>query len=195
MTYKRENLVDLTRRVYSLTLLFPKKEPLRYKIRELADEILAQTISCRYENSKKDDPKDLLKNLEILDSFFEVARAQNWISPTEIFGIQKEYQNLKKEITEKESLTFEFDPPFTQHPVINSTLGKLDTAQTLTELNERQKKILEILKEKEKIQVWQIKEIFPQVSKRTLRRDFQDLYKKGIIERVGEKTNTFYKLS
>jgi DeoR/GlpR family transcriptional regulator of sugar metabolism len=61
-------------------------------------------------------------------------------------------------------------------------------------MNERQKKILEILKEKGKIQVGQIKEFFPNVSKRTLRRDFQSLVKKGIIERIGEKNKTFYQL-
>ena len=61
-------------------------------------------------------------------------------------------------------------------------------------MNERQEKILAVLKEKEKAQVWQIKQIFPQVSKRTLRRDFENLFKRGIIERIGERNETFYQL-
>ena len=37
----KNSLIELTNKVYKLTLLFPKKEPLRYKIREVADDILA----------------------------------------------------------------------------------------------------------------------------------------------------------
>jgi len=37
----KENLTQITNELYRLTLLFPKKEPLRYKMRELADDILA----------------------------------------------------------------------------------------------------------------------------------------------------------
>lgn len=171
MTYQKEKLIDLTKRVYRLTLLFPKKEPLRYKIREIADEILAGVISFRYENPVRDDPKPILKNFEILDSFLELAKEQNWVSPKEILETQSEYKKLLNEL---------FSP------------GQAPAKPT--KLNERQKKILEILKEKGKIQVWQVKEIFPNVSKRTLRRDFQSLLKMGKIERIGERTNTFYKL-
>jgi predicted HTH transcriptional regulator len=154
MSYLKEKLIELTKRVYRLTLLFPKKEPLRYKIREIADEILA--------NFLKETKNPTFKELEILDSFFEIAKEQNWVSPREISQIQQDYKNLIQE----------------NRPSIN----------------ERQKKILEILKEKGKIQVGQVKEFFPNVSKRTLRRDFQKLLKKGIIERIGEKNKTFYQL-
>ncbi len=39
-----------------------------------------------------------------------------------------------------------------------------------------------------------MKQVFPEVSKRTLRRDFENLLKQGIIERIGEKNDTFYQL-
>jgi predicted HTH transcriptional regulator len=161
MSYLCEKLIELTKRVYRLTLLFPKKEPLRYKIREIANEILANLL--------KDSKNPTIKDWEILDSFFEIAKEQNWVSPREIFQIQQDYKNLFQgfHVEEKE------DRP---------------------SMNERQKKILEILKEKGKIQVGQVKEFFPNVSKRTLRRDFQSLVKKGIIERIGEKNKTFYQL-
>jgi DNA-binding transcriptional ArsR family regulator len=188
MTYQKENLVDLTRRIYRLTLLFPKKEPLRYKIREIADEILEKLIFSHHGNPGKIPSKEIVKDLEILGSFLEIAKEQNWVSPKEISEIQNEYQKLKIEVEKETEASFtEVRPPADSRQ--NSDLG-----QDRIQLNDRQKKILEILREKEKIQVWQIKEIFPQVSKRTLRRDFQSLYKKGIIERIGQRTNTFYKL-
>jgi predicted HTH transcriptional regulator len=161
MSYPKEKLIELTRRVYCLTLLFPKKEPLRYKIREIADEILANLL--------KDLKNPTLKDWEVLDSFFEIAKEQNWVSPREIFQIQQDYKNLIEEI-------------------------HFESKEHRLSINERQKKILEILKEKGKIQVGQVKEFFPNVSKRTLRRDFQKLVKKGIIERIGEKNKTFYQL-
>ncbi len=163
MSYLKEKLIELTKKIYRLTLLFPKKEPLRYKIREIADEILANLL--------KEIKNPTMKDWEILDSFFEIAKEQNWVSPKEISQIQEDYKKLILEI-QPSSEVIKIRP----------------------RVSERQEKILEILKEKGKIQVGQIKEFFPNVSKRTLRRDFQSLLKKGIIERVGEKNKTFYKL-
>lgn len=60
---------------------------------------------------------------------------------------------------------------------------------------ERQKKILEFIKEKGKVQVGDFKQIFPEVSKRTIRRDFRSLLTRKIVERIGEKNNTFYQIN
>jgi predicted HTH transcriptional regulator len=168
MSYPKEKLIEITKRVYRLTQLFPKKEPLRYKIREIADEILANLL--------RETKNPTIKDWEILDSFFEIAKEQNWVSPREIFQIQQDYKNLFQEIHSE---------PTKDHSTIKKDWSTI---------NERQKKILEILKEKGEIQVGQVKEFFPNVSKRTLRRDFQSLVKKGIIERIGEKNKTFYQL-
>jgi DNA-binding HxlR family transcriptional regulator len=157
---EKDYLISLTKSLYQLTLLFPKKEPLRYKMRELADEILADFII---------DPKsETLEKLEILDSFFEIVKVQNWVSKDLILLLQKEYSKLKENLSSNKN----------QDSI----------------LNERQNKILEVLKEKEKVQVREIKNIFPQVSKRTLRRDFEKLVNQGLVERIGEKINTFYQL-
>jgi predicted HTH transcriptional regulator len=59
---------------------------------------------------------------------------------------------------------------------------------------ERQEKIMAFLKEQGRAQVWQIKQILPEVTKRTLRRDFDNLLKKGLVERIGERNNTFYQI-
>ncbi len=62
-------------------------------------------------------------------------------------------------------------------------------------LLERQQKILEVLKEKGKAQVGDFTKIFPSTSKRTLRRDFRCLMEKGLVERIGEKNETFYQFN
>ena len=55
----KDFLIQLTTELYRLTLLFPKKEPLRYKMRELADEILTK---CLRSNLKQNP---VLEDLEI----------------------------------------------------------------------------------------------------------------------------------
>ncbi|OHA64328.1 MAG: hypothetical protein A2842_01515 [Candidatus Wildermuthbacteria bacterium RIFCSPHIGHO2_01_FULL_48_25] len=62
-------------------------------------------------------------------------------------------------------------------------------------LSLRQEKILEFLKGKEKAQVWELQKMLPEpVTKRTLRRDMDDLMHKGRVERQGEWNGVVYKL-
>jgi len=69
------------------------------------------------------------------------------------------------------------------------TNGELTDGQIL-----RQNSIVEYLKEKGQAQVWEIQKIFPNISKRTIRRDFRSLLKQELIERVGERNRTYYKM-
>lgn len=161
-TLDRSFLIQLTNAVYRLTLLFPKKEPLRYKMRELADDILI-----------KPDEKDL----EVLDSFFEVALIQNWVKVADILAIKGEYDNLREQL--------EGNKPEQEKKEI--TIFNHNNS-------ERKGKILAFLKEKGSAQVWQVKQLLPEVSKRTLRRDFEDMLEQGLIERIGERNDTFYKI-
>jgi len=202
----KEDFIKLTNNLYRLTLRFPKKEPLRYKIRELANEILANSLritnQSEYTNlnnpSKKVSKKaencspQILEDLEILDSFFEVAKAQNWVSSAEILNVQQEYSKVKEDL---KKLPEAKNPSETESSKELLVVPK-DSPRTVLgwQISSRQEKILEILKEKEKLQVKDLKEIFPQVSKRTLRRDFEHLFRQGIIERKGERNKTFYQL-
>jgi len=164
----KENLIELTNKVYKLTLLFPKKEPLRYKIREIADDILV----CNSGSKKLQD------NLGILKKYFEVAKWQNWVSYFDILEIEKEYDKIA-----------------TRDPVsVELSVKKANGDRVSGVLNGRKERILEILKEKERIQVGEVNEILFDVSKRTLRSDFEQLLKQGLVERIGEKNNTFYQL-
>ena len=38
------------------------------------------------------------------------------------------------------------------------------------------------------------KQVFPEVTKRTLRRDFEQMLGQGLVERIGERNNTFYQV-
>lgn len=187
----KEYFIQLAKNLYHLTLLFPKKEPLRYKMRELAGEILANLILILKGNFHKSGNlvAEIEKNLEILDGYFEVAIDQNWVRPEDVLEIQKEYINIKEEI-EKVKIEEENNP----QPEIKENLEKEKVIEGNDIINERQQKILDILRVRGKIQVGQLVSVFPQISKRTLRRDFRSLLKKGLIERIGEKNYTFYQM-
>lgn len=182
----KEDFVKITNSLYQLTLLFPKKEPLRFKIRELAGDILNNSVVVFGVNPSQ--PKNLIleteKNLEVLNSFFEVAKAQNWVAISEILKIQQEYSKLKEEL---------------EKTLESRNLSKTKVTKANYNIERkiplRQERILAILREKEQLQVKDLKEVFPQISKRTLRRDFEQLFKKGLVARLGEKNNTFYQIS
>jgi len=187
---EKKFILQITNELYRLTLLFPKKEPLRYKMRELADDILFDLISVPQKTYRGQTPVSLDGKLEVLDGFFEVAKNQNWIKPEDILNLQKEYIKLKGQLKLKaESIKSEAKLTGVR-PLQKSELTEVRPLQN--SMNERQEKILAVLKEKEKAQVWQIKQIFPEVSKRTLRRDFENLFKRGIIKRMGDRNETYY---
>jgi|GEM_PF-475975 len=102
------------------------------------------------------------------------------------------------ELSQLEPKTLKKEPSFTKNTENNkvSEGGQpVEKSFSKESLLDRQKKILEILKEKGRAQVGEFKNIFPEVSKRTLRRDFRDLVNQKLIERIGEKNNTFYQIS
>ena len=180
----RDFLIQLTNNLYKLTILFPKKEPLRYKMRELADDILSGFLRIEKHSNPslktREDISLILEDLEILDTFFAIAQEQNWVSPQNILPVWEEYSKIKEYIGEANK---------------ENQKEKAVVARREKEgLNNRQEKILEILKEKGKARVGEFKDVFPEVTKRTLRRDFWQLLRDGKVERIGERNETYYQV-
>lgn len=172
MQADKDQIIKLTNSLYRLTLFFPKKEPLRYKIREVATSFLA--------NPNK-------KDLTILDSFFDISLAQNWVSPNDILRVKEDYGKLTLIFDQKEE-------PKSLLPEIVRELPYPNNFSSEPGLTDRQSKIVDFLRQNGKAQVWQLKQLLPEVTKRTLRRDFEGLLHGGKIERVGERNDTFYQL-
>ncbi len=199
----KENLIQLTQNLYRLTMLFPKKEPLRYRMRGLADDILAyffvdsvNNFSGKTEIEPLSFPKkigaglltfntenkSLRSLLEVMDGFFEVAKSQNWVNSSDVLMIQDEYDSLKEELKFRNIKNTSFNnQSIVEKKLINPMRG-------------RQEEILEFLRKQGKVQVSHVQHIFPKLTKRTLRRDFEQMLNQGIIERIGENNNTFYQL-
>lgn len=204
---EKGRVLNLTNEVYRLTLLFPKKEPLRDKMRALSDEVLASFVSLPNEKNKTSRLKlikDSVKKIEILQSFCQVAANQNWVKPEELLQLEQKYNKMKEDFLE---LKFVSGEPKKETKKKVKRINKKESPKVeekekekegepkgMITISPRQKKILDFLKKNERAQVWQIKEIFSDVSKRTLRRDFKSLLKEGLVKRKGERNNTYYVL-
>jgi len=184
---EKDYLIKLCLAIYRITDLFPEREPLRISLREKANQILADSILFFNGNpvsltkeQKKRFSERILGNISILQGYFEIAEKQNWLR-RENFSVLE----IKNGFSKKES------SDITKKEKSPSQVSQI----SLDELKKgRYKRILEVLKEKEEVQVKDLKEIFSRVSKRTLRRDLNDLLKKGFVKRVGDKNRTVYKL-
>lgn len=188
-------ILQTTNELYRITLLFPKKEPLRYKIRGFANDVLANFVSLPSEGSMPTRVtlvKESEKILEVINNFLEVAKTQNWVKPNDILNLQREYSKMREELAEfeAEEKTKKLPGIIREEPAEEFLSGETEKP----ELIERQEKILKILRKKGKAQVWEIKNAFPDITKRTLRRDFKNLVKEGLVERIGEKNATFYQI-
>jgi len=220
----KEAVIQLTSKLYKLSLLFPKKDPFRFKIRELGINVLRNSVFLLDKESGFSEELILetQRDLEVLNCFFEVVKTLNWVSLPKLLDVREEYIKMEKEIRkiyvenqrqlklnnirkEEEGYNLDKEERSVQKaeknlPLVTKEETKEkeeteDDDSSKTPFLERKNKILEILKEKGKAQVQDFKDIFPNVSKRTLRRDFNYLISMGLVERRGEKNYTFYQLT
>jgi len=62
-------------------------------------------------------------------------------------------------------------------------------------LSDRQKKLLEMLQEKEEFTIQFYESLFPKVNRRSLQRDLSDLVEKGLLKQSGTRKTTHYTLN
>lgn len=206
-------LMNLTLALYRVTKKISFQEPLRFALRKKANQILSDSILIfsknplsltkeqRYKHSMR-----ALKNIKIVQTFFKLAEAQDWMDRQNFLILNQEYDKLKIQIQNLQSpgLCKTYRDPDSvnfaqgekainqQKPIINQQ-KPIDNISNI-ENNGRHKRILEFLKQKSQAQIKDLKEIFPEVSKRTLRRDFDQLLKTGLVKRTGNNNRTIYEL-
>lgn len=213
--------IKLTQAVYRTTDRFPEGEPLKARIRDKANEILTDLVIQDIQGREA-----TLKAIELMESYFEVARIQNWVEPLNFVILEEEYGKITEWMGKQEILR-QLDNPHIDEQgketlansgadmqktdkvepenkklsilVVDKKEGERQAPFDVTqgkqnkELIDRHKKIIEFLKTKGRAQVWEIKQSLPDISKRTIRRDFEYLVGLNLVERIGEKNNTFYK--
>ncbi len=170
---------------------------------------------CFLENREK-IAQQLLEDIEVLLSFLKLAKFQGWISDANFLIVANEYEKVKKEVLQNfpeqklfkteifkvEAAPFKPASPAASNLLLAKTEKPIKKEKTEERLDilkdsfsERQNKILKFLKENKKAQVMDLQAVLVDVTKRTIRRDLDDLLKKGSIVRVGEWNQVFYQIS
>lgn len=164
-----EHFLKTTLAVYRVTESFPKEgRVLQNKIRESANSILAGLLS-----GKTVQVRDLLE-------LFQTAAEKDWVDPRNFLVLRKEYGKLQGLFSNSSK------PNNVQGAVLSLPPKKTEPN------NSRQKVIYSILKEKKKIQLRDLTPSFPQVSRRTLIRDLENLCQTGIVVKNGNGPGTSY---
>ena len=97
----KKDLLALTIKVYKITLIFTIKDPLRYKIRDVANRILENFISLESVNGDNFFIlNEIKKDVEVLDSYLEISKWQNWVSYFDILNLKNEYVKIKNSFSE-----------------------------------------------------------------------------------------------
>jgi len=160
----------------------------------------------------------LFNNIETLESYLKIGKSQGWIDSLNFLIITKEYNSIKDginlpvgitkrvaEITvsnDRISQSLVTDKPKELEFQNESKTGHADNKKSLEVQDslspkalERQRKIMQVLVEREKAQVADLIKELPKITKRTVRRDLDELLKKGKIVRAGEWNQVFYQIA
>ena len=166
----REKALQLVLAVYRLTKLFPEGEVLIGQIRQAANQVLTELILGRH--------KEAIEQIKVLLNYFQIGQVQNWIKKINFVILNREYNKLLDEIEQSSHKK-------------KTGLAKM---AKIKELSQRQKKILEHIKNFDKFRLGDLNKYFPQTSPRTLSRDLDQLFLKGHLIKKGHGRGAFYRI-
>ena len=194
---EKDRIIKLTNALYKVTSLFPEKETLSISIRKrgnlilsfliiignkdfiLGDEIKEISIKCR-------------RSIQILLSYFEIGKSQNWINPKNFEILENQYNEILKEV---ESIKF-IEKRTAEKEVVKKkeevTTPKEEPKFTLTQIQE---KVITILQGNGKMKPCDINQFFPDMNPRSIRRELQDLKSRGIVVSNGSGKKTLYEMN
>ncbi len=178
--------VRLASAVYRVTNFFSDGGVLKNQIREKAGEIVLE-INAFWGSDRSEKKCYTIKiDMEGLKALFNIAQGQNWVKPINLEVLTRGYTNLERELEEIVVKT-----PKT------SFLSENDKSSPKLRYNSenRQSQILGYLKNNGHVQIAQVCQFFPQVSRRTLIRDLDGLTKSGLIQRNGAGRGICYEFS
>ncbi len=175
----KEKTIALALAVYRITEKIPEGEVLIGQMKGLANQVVIKISQIIYKEQKI----DVISDIEALKSLFKIAQEQNWLNKDNFIVLAREYEkiinflnkskvNLKKKNEKHREQSFN---------------GKM------LMLSDRQKQILDFIKQqKNPVNLKQIREIFPKVTRRTLSRDLKILFQNKFIHQEGLKRGTRY---
>lgn len=194
-----EDFIKLTNTVYKVLEFFPESDPLKNRAKDKALSIMEHLVLINEEpggwlSFQKEKIKvQLLEDIDILLGYLWIGKSQGWLGSTNCLIIGNEYEKMKKEIGTPLELTIKL--PGLENNFANKENAEPESVKAPDFLlSERQGQILEFLGKNEKAQVMDLQTVLPDITKRTIRRDLDELLEAGKIERSGDFNQVSYKI-
>lgn len=195
----REKFLKITNAAYKVIDFFPESDPLKIRAKDKALTIMENLTlisgTSGWASLQKEKAKtQAIEDINVLLGYFWIAKSQGWLSAVNCLIISNEYEKIKKEIEPVQELTQEL--PGLGKLIFKEATQEKEISQNppSAKLTARQEKILDFLTKNEKAQVMDLKKILPDVTKRTIRRDLDELLQGGKIERLGEFNQVVYRI-
>jgi len=202
LSMDRSFFIRLTIAVHKVIDAFTGGEELKNQIKNLADEVLSNLVSFDEEDSGK--ALEISKKIENLENRFEEAIGRNRIDPRNFWVLKKEYGKIRDSLRKNAVMPeaglalfghngFPFSAAETEASVPAGSSENKTVNGNEHEFSERQQKIVETLKGNEEVQVGDLMKIFPDINRRTILRDLDNLMRLGLVERNGGGRVATYK--
>lgn len=220
----KDKFLKLTNTVYKILEFFPESDPLKNRAKDKALAIVEHLTLIDETNGWASFQKERVKvqlseDIDILLGYLWIGKSQGWLNSVNCLIIANEYEKIKKEIEPIIELTQKL-PGIDSTSILQGSTqispdSVLDNAGAKKEgapasfipdntepasihdkdgTSTRQGKILEFLGKNEKAQVMDLQTILPDITKRTIRRDLDELLEAGKIIREGDFNQVFYKI-
>lgn len=202
----RDFFVRLTFATHRVADALPGGEEIREEMKDSANTILVDLILFTEKEAVSGERKRMLlpqlaRQIDILIVYLDKAKEEGWIDPGNFSLLVVEYKKLREllgifeEIQGPGVVESKKEKPA---PTVASEPAEIQEQkpkqQTEAPLTDRQRKIIEYLRAKENAQVWELQKVVPEVTKRTLRRDLDELLQMDLVARKGEWNTVFYEL-
>ena len=191
--------ITLTFAVYRVLELFPDDESVKSKIAESANRTLSDLILISEKNpvttqQKREIIPRCLREIELVQVYLRETQDENWINPDNFLVLRKAYRKVERFLEDLDLDIQDRVQKEKSKPSFKIEQKFVEQKKEAVQLSGRKLKIVEILKNKEQAQVREFQKMMPNVTKRTLRRDLDELIHLGFIERKGEWSKVFYRI-
>jgi DNA-binding transcriptional ArsR family regulator len=191
----QDKILKLTNAVYKLLEFFPESDPLKNRAKDKALAIMENLVSVNEISGWASFNKEKIKvqiyeDIDTLLGYLWIAKSQGWLNSANCLILANEYEKIRKGIEPAGTAAI----PAKRDLGVETTRSEQPSVSVLKGESDRQRQILEFLGKNEKAQVMDLQTILPDITKRTIRRDLDELLEMGKIIRLGDFNRVFYRL-
>lgn len=212
--YLCSRVQKITEAVYRVTDILSDKEPLKWEIREKAISVFNVLVSLEGDNylekiSRFSRIESLINQLVLMLSFlpvnfslsginFEILKDE-YLAVTRIITEEKHRFDFGKILLQEKKLTPELPNGHDELSIGHTDNGQsakgqgngqiIDkkTSEQKPSTVDRKKRILDFVKDKERVTVGELASLFSEYSEKTLQRDLLEMVDRGVLMKEGDK--------